>query len=294
MKTKINALAPNGDQVFITIRLDDDCKNGHQDFAITANIYEAGKPTSERYCIAGGCCHDDIIAARPDLKLFVDLHLSDYDGVPMYAVENGFYHLRKGLGDTKPGAEDFKAKFCDYYRITGDQFDVLDRCETQIQYALAIQNLGILDHWKSQAKEAIKRLEEMTGEKFVNTSTKSQFHAPTPEEIEAENQRIESGYYTPEAKAQREAEALAAKVEAIRSEAEAKIQTIRDDAEIHIQVLQIGGVEACANCIVYSHTKELVFNWLSYEDAVPQETIEAIAAKIEWPDGYKLGQYKER
>lgn len=40
--------------------------------------------------------HPAILAAFPQLALIVSLHLSDPDGVPMYALENGSYWLRNG------------------------------------------------------------------------------------------------------------------------------------------------------------------------------------------------------
>lgn len=56
-------------------------------FSITADGY--------RRC---GCLHDEILELRPDLKCFVDLHLSDLDGVPMHAEANGWYWLAKAAG----------------------------------------------------------------------------------------------------------------------------------------------------------------------------------------------------
>lgn len=166
MQTKITTHDGEGNRMFINIRLDDQCNNGHQDFAITANIYEGNKPTTDRNMIAAGCCHSKILAARPELGIFVDLHLSDYSGVPMHAVENGFYHLSRMPKD----------EFCTYYRVTSDQYDALVTCESREHYATAILSLGILNQWKAQADHAIKVLEEMTGETFVNTSVTSNFH----------------------------------------------------------------------------------------------------------------------
>ena len=77
----------------IKIRLDDECENGHQDFSITGDIYQKGKPKTDRYFLSGGCIHEEILKVRPDLKIFVNLHLSDYDGVPMHPTANMIYFL---------------------------------------------------------------------------------------------------------------------------------------------------------------------------------------------------------
>lgn len=50
----------------------------------------------------GGCCHDEILEACPQLAPLAALHLSDADGAPMHAHENGFYWLAGyagGLGE---------------------------------------------------------------------------------------------------------------------------------------------------------------------------------------------------
>src|SRR5687767_13442779 len=117
LKHTIYTKDANGDILHIEIRLSDDCKNGHNDFAITASCYDKkGKgSTADRYYLYGGCAHDDILKVHPDLKIFVDLHLADFRGVPMYAVENGFYHLTEG-----------KLKVAqEHARATDSEFEVL-------------------------------------------------------------------------------------------------------------------------------------------------------------------------
>lgn len=42
-----------------------------------------------------GCLHEEILRYRPDLKCFVDLHLSYIDGQPLHSEENGWYWLAK-------------------------------------------------------------------------------------------------------------------------------------------------------------------------------------------------------
>ena len=113
-KSKIDYFGTKAD-IIVKISLNDECKNGHQDFAITADIYKAGY-RSDRYFLAGGCCHDDIIKYFPEFKIFIDLHLCDFEGSPMYPSANGFYHLKNGFNNTTIQNPSFKKEYCDYYK----------------------------------------------------------------------------------------------------------------------------------------------------------------------------------
>lgn len=181
-------------RVVIDIRLNDECKNGHQDFAITGTTYERNAPGTAWFEMGGGCVHNEILRVAPDLEMFVKLHLSDYLGCPMHAVANGFYFLTYGFNNTPVDDPKFPVEFCEYYRITPDQFKTLKKSETKLQYSIALQSLGVIDQWKAEANAAIKQLEALTGETFEIDSVKSQYTPPTQDEIAAENERIRSGY----------------------------------------------------------------------------------------------------
>ena len=86
------------EKIEVSIRLSDPCCNGHNDFAITATIWELrGKRWVD---VAGGCLHEEILKHFPQFQIFVDLHLCDDNGVPMYPIANnpytGFFTQKKG------------------------------------------------------------------------------------------------------------------------------------------------------------------------------------------------------
>lgn len=152
--------------IYVTIKLADECKNGHQDFSITGDLYQADKPKTDRYNICGGCIHEEIEKFFPEFKMFIDLHLSDYRGIPMYAVANGYYNLKNGFNRVKVDDAGFKDKFCEYYRLTAEQFDKLSSSESTLHFGIMLNDLEVYKQWKKEADEAIKKLEELTGEKF--------------------------------------------------------------------------------------------------------------------------------
>lgn len=89
-------------KIVMNARLSDPCKNGHNDFAFTADVYEQAG-TNHWVWVSGGCCHEKIKKYFPEVAKFLPLHLADEQGRPMYYVENGTYILKtEGI---KKGAE---------------------------------------------------------------------------------------------------------------------------------------------------------------------------------------------
>lgn len=72
------------------VRFDDNCRNGHNSFAITADIRDS-RYKGARGELAGGCCHDEISAAFPELAPLIRWHLTSSDG-PMHYIANTVYH----------------------------------------------------------------------------------------------------------------------------------------------------------------------------------------------------------
>lgn len=276
-----------GKNIIVNIRLNDECKNGHQDFSITGDVYKANSPKTDRNHLMGGCIHDEILKAFPEFKIFVNLHLCDFDGVPMYAVANGFYHLSEGFNDIKPEDKNFPSKYCEYYRISLDQFNKLSQSKNKLQYALNLESLGILAQWKEEAQKAIEILEGLTAGKFLNDSKRSQYIAPTEAEILEEKERELSGYYTPEAEQER-AEAKAKSIfDKLELEATKKINNINEEVKVKKLVFAIGGIKALENMIYYNHTKQIAFNWKSY-DNISEELINKIKEEIKLPEGVTI------
>lgn len=106
--------AETPDSVIVAeVRYDDECGNGHNTFAITAEVYEPrvrrGEPTTKHsdgrtmWLSACGCCHEEVAKHFPQLAPLLKWHLTSSDG-PMHYVGNTVYHagdrdcwgLRKG------------------------------------------------------------------------------------------------------------------------------------------------------------------------------------------------------
>jgi len=269
MSTESNSLrysctktAANGVQFRIDIRLDDQCKNGHQDFSITGESWEANKPKIDRYSNGSGAIGDEIAKHFPEFKIFNDLHLCDWKGTHMHCLANGLYHMRQGKYEWAKNT----------LRCTESEYQALQMAEDENHLALMLIEMGIKARWEQEAKHAIEVLEGLTGVKFLCDSRREMWTA-TPEKLEQARQNLESGYYKPE---QVEARAQAAKVDAIEKQ-RAKILADYGKAiakataekDLELAILDAGFTKE--NIIHYTHIDTLTFNWYEGSPKVSKE-----------------------
>lgn len=116
-KTQFKTYGPkrlkNGDIIVAEVRHDDCCNNGHNSFGITATIYGKERIPGEDtikfngktyWCHSGGCCHDEVAEAFPELAPLLKWHLCSTDG-PLHYVANALYWAgQSGWCDGKPNS----------------------------------------------------------------------------------------------------------------------------------------------------------------------------------------------
>lgn len=299
------------EKTVIKIRLNDECRNGHEDFSITADIYE--KDGRGRWVdVGGGCCHEHIIKLRPDLKQFETLHLCTWEGVPMHSAANAFYWFagfnggleqkyHGGSGSSAKTPEECRRIFAEHIHATEEQVAAIVAAQprSEIELRAVLEDLHFPEQWKSEANAAIATLEGWTGKKFKSTATRG-FWEPVSAEQRAEiEKRRAEGYYDPEKAAARDAEkaaaAKAAKVAEIRADLAKSIEKKQRSAQVEIYMAE-RYFPQFQNVIYYDHTNELCVNWSSSEKLITLAEFDRIAAELDpaaLPEGLTL-KWQER
>lgn len=263
-------------KINVRISLGDCCKNGVCDWSITADIYE--KRRNGRFVLCtSSCCHEEILKYFPEFKPFVNLHLSNHYGQPMYPVENGFYHLKNSD----------KEKTMNYLRITETEYNTLrDSAEDKAYFTYLLYTLGIVDRWEQESLKAIKQLEALTGNTWENPYKPENERFVlrlTDEERTLIENRIKDGYYTSEAiqerKDQKKREEYEKKRNEIIADCEKEIQKAENRKLIRLAILDAG--IPLKNVIYYDHSNELVFNWNDRETKVTKNQFDEFVKTVD-------------
>ena len=144
---KLSKVINNGKEImFVTGVLKYVEGNKYPYFSITREVRKTGGDVIEL-----GASHDEILKYFPGLQDFVDLHLSDIDGTPMYAVENGWYWN----GGTEYQKYD-RSILANYLRISEDAADKLhDSAKTKEEFAEFVESQK--ERWLSEANAVIQK-----------------------------------------------------------------------------------------------------------------------------------------
>lgn len=262
----------------VTVKLADECHNKHCDFSITADVYLISYDDNEGPFVCGGCCHDLIARHFPELKKFIPLHLCGHEGTPLYAVENGIYHI---VHSTPKVAKE-------YLRITDDEFMTLSKyIEDKTAFAYMLFSLGIVDRWKKEADELIAYLEAKCGYEWENPYSPEveRFRLfLKPEDKKLVEKRLSENYYSDaNIKARRDkaiADARQKMYDEVNKEYEEATKTARIKRDVKICILNAG--LKIDNVIYYNHSNELVFNWNNFSDKVSREEFDRFCAKADY------------
>jgi len=158
------------DYIKAEVRHDDECGNGHNSFAITAEIYDPHYRSHEpRIAIGGksyylgacGCCHDEVAKAFPELEPFIKWHLSSTDG-PMHYIANALYWaghkgFRDGERNSPPSLEHLKSTIV-YGALKSDKdFDLADCMYSDDRgFSWNDANAAKLQSWLESRLEALQ------------------------------------------------------------------------------------------------------------------------------------------
>lgn len=262
LKYQVEKEISEGEYIKVEIRLNDECNNGFNEFAIT------GK--KGQMC---GCIHEEILKYFPEFKIFVDLHLRDVKGVPMYPVINGFYFLKNKEIN----------KLQHHLHCNEEELNIIKNATSEKEFGYLLHKCGLMKKWEEEAEKGIKMLEELTKETFENDKGfKREKEFLTIEEIKEFEEKEKNGYFSTDQVNERiekqETEKREKLIKELLEEKRKEIEKIENQYNIYIHLAEI---TTCKNYIYYSHKNELVFNWMNYK-TISQEEFTDILNKIDY------------
>lgn len=250
----------------VFIRLDDECNNWHSDFSITW----------ETSCGACGCIHEEILKHYPNLKIFIDLHLSDSFGAPMFALENGMFFVKEGRSDLAMS----------HFRCSKEELQKISvACESEdknyVKYV--IEWLWIVKRWNMEAKKGIKQLLQLCWKQYneLKLVTERRNYEPlTTKERKDIEKKIENWFFSEneilKRKEEKEKQRKEEKKERLISQHNRKEKERKMSLQVKLAILKHTEKD---NFIYYTHCNKIVFNRLNYWEHFTHEEVGKILSQ---------------
>ena len=288
---EVKKVSMNGETLKIKtkVRLDDDCNNGICFFHVTGDIYRLNKYGYYEDYICGA------IGDYAEMAEMISGWFNKFHGRTRLGYNTGLisdlnYHVKRG-------DKDYAMR---YAMLNEDEYKVLSFVADEKEYfKYLLFDLGIMDRMKREADAAIKKLEELTGDTWVNPySPEKERHTIvlTPEEKKLVEDRIEAGYYTEPAIEERRLERIRAKREKEKKSAiddfEKKLKELEYDRNVRLALIDFDMFD---NVIYYNHSNKIVFNWLDSRDKIPEEKYKEFVENVDrskLPEGVTF-EYKK-
>jgi hypothetical protein len=258
------------EKIDITIRLDEKCKNGYEYFSATCRGYEKAK-NGRWFESFGGCAHDEIIRFFPELKIFTEVHLWSFGGFSTHSVANGFYFLKSGFDKCGIDNENFAQYYCNYFKCSAEQFEILKDSENKFEFSVLLVELGIVAGWKKIVNNAIAELEKLTGLKFQSKYEKDKNDISiNADKLKEFRQQQKEGFYTAESKQEREKKRLSdlnkAMIDKVNADYKKSVSKHENERQINLELIRQGfeispRTGNIKGAIYYNHSNELNFNW---------------------------------
>lgn len=274
---EVKKVSINGEKLKIEarVRLDDDCKNGICFFHLTGDIYRLNKSGYYKDYICGAI-GDYAEMAEMISGWFNKFHDRTRLGYHTGLISDLNYHIRRG-------DKDYAMR---YAMLNEDEYKVLSFVADEKEYfKYLLFDLGIMDRMKREADEAIKKLEELTGDTWVNPySPEKERHTIvlTPEEKKLVEDRVEAGYYTEPAIEERRLERIRARREkekkGVIDTFEKKLKELECSRDICLVLIDF---DIFGNVIYNKGLNKISFNWSDSLDQIPEEKYKEFVENVD-------------
>lgn len=274
---EVKKVSMNGETLKIEakVRLDDNCNNGICFFHVTGDIYRLNESGYYEDYICGAI-GDYAEMAEMISGRFNKFHGRTRLGYNTGLVSNLNYYIKRG-------DKDYAMR---YAMLNEDEYKVLSFVADEKEYfKYLLFDLGIMDRMKREADAAIKKLEELTGDTWVNPySPEKERHTIvlTPEEKKLVEDRIEAGYYTEPAIEERRLERIRVKREkekkSVIDDFEKKLKELEYDRNVRLALIDF---DIFGNVIYYKGSNKISFNWSKSWDKIPEEKYKEFVENVD-------------